>query len=105
ADELLHGAAVALDLALEHGVVGAEPGPDVLGVRPFGARGETHEVHEQDRDDLPLFRGGDGRRFERRSADAAETEPLLVLLAALGTDPHALESTGVKIDPTRSSAE
>ena len=39
ADELLDGAAVALELAADAGVVAAELGLDVLGVHPLGARG------------------------------------------------------------------
>ena len=57
ADELLHGAAVAFELRTYAGVVAAELGGDVLRVELLRARGETDQIGEQDRDDLPLPAG------------------------------------------------
>ena len=54
ADELLHRAAVALELAANARVVGAEERLDVLGVELLGARGEADEVAEDDGNDLAL---------------------------------------------------
>ena len=54
-DELLDGAAVALDLLPQAGVVGADAGADVLGVSRFRGRGEADEVAEEDGHDLALL--------------------------------------------------
>ena len=54
ADELLDGAAVALELGAHALVVGAQDRLDVLGIQRLGARGEADEVAEDDRDDLAL---------------------------------------------------
>ena len=54
-DELLHGAAEALQLGLHPGVVGREHPPHVLGVELFRAPGEADEVGEQDTHDLPFL--------------------------------------------------
>ncbi len=55
ADELLHGAAEALDLAGDALVVRAERGADVLGVGAVGACREADEVDEEHGDDLALL--------------------------------------------------
>ncbi len=86
AHELLQGPAPPVDLPAEQGVVGTEDGPHVLRVGPVGPRGEADQVHEEDRDDLPLLPGR--RRLERRAARAAEPEALGVLLAAGGAGRH-----------------
>ena len=54
ADELLHGAAVALELCPDALVVRAEECLDVFGIHRLGACGEADEVAEDDRDDLAL---------------------------------------------------
>ena len=54
ADELLDGAAVALELLAHVRVVAAELGRDVLGVELLGPRREADQVGEQDGDDLAL---------------------------------------------------
>ena len=53
-DELLDGAAVALELRAHALVVRAQERLDVLRVDRLGPRGETDEVAEDDRDDLAL---------------------------------------------------
>ena len=53
-DELLDGAAVALELGAEAFVVGPEQRLDVLGVELLRALREADEVAEHDRDDLAL---------------------------------------------------
>ena len=55
ADELLHGAAVALELGLQAGVVRRQHPAHVLGVELLGAAGEADEVGEEHRDDLALL--------------------------------------------------
>ena len=54
ADELLHRAAVSLELRSHPPVVGAEHSLDVLGIQRLGLRGEADEVAEEDGDDLAL---------------------------------------------------
>ena len=53
-DELLDGAAVALELG-RTGRVWAEDGAHLLGIELLGLRGEADEVAEEDGDDLALF--------------------------------------------------
>jgi len=55
ADEFLDRALVALDLAFEPRVVGAEQCAHVLGVGSVEAAGESDEIDEEDRDDLALL--------------------------------------------------
>ena len=70
-DELLHRAAISLDLLPQPSVIGPDPRPDVLGVSRFRRRREADEVAEQHRHDLALLlhprRGlrGQRRRTER----------------------------------------
>jgi len=71
ADELLDGAAEALDLPLDSGMVRPQRGANVLGIRLVGTSSEAHEIDEQHRDELPFF--ADGRRF-RQSSPARVTE-------------------------------
>ena len=54
ADELLDGAAMALELGADALVVRAEERLDVLGIHRLGPGGEADEVAEDDRDDLAL---------------------------------------------------
>jgi hypothetical protein len=55
ADELLDHAAERLDLGADAVVVRRQDGPHVLGIERLGARGESDEVDEDDRDDPPLL--------------------------------------------------
>ena len=55
ADELLDGAAEALELRPHVPVVAAQHGGDVLGIRRLGTRGEPDQVAEEDGHDLALF--------------------------------------------------
>ena len=57
ADELLDGAAEALELGAHARVVGLEEPPHVLGVHRLGARREADEVAEEAGDDLALLAG------------------------------------------------
>ena len=54
ADELLDGAAVALELGADALVVGTQERFDVLGIHRLRPRGEADEVAEDDRHDLAL---------------------------------------------------
>ena len=54
ADELLDGAAVALELRADAFVVRTQDRLDVLGIHRLGLRREPDEVAEDDRDDLAL---------------------------------------------------
>jgi hypothetical protein len=72
ADELLHGAAVALDLLSQAGVVGADAGAHVLGVCRFGGRGEADEAAEEDGHDLALVNGCCRLLGQRRRAEGTE---------------------------------
>ena len=54
-DELLDGAAVALELGAHALVVGAQERRDILGIHRLGSRGKADEVAEDDRDDLALL--------------------------------------------------
>jgi hypothetical protein len=82
ADELLHGAAEALELVPDTLVVGREERPDVLGIGALGASGRPYEIAEEHGHDLALLAGGRGRG-ERRAAHAAEPEPCGILLPAV----------------------
>ena len=92
-DELFDGAAVALDVMPQASVVGADAGPDVLGVSRIGSCGEPDEIAEEDGDDLALLVKG-GRRFLRqgRGTKRAEGELAGRVLAAGGACRHASES-------------
>ena len=90
ADELLHRAAVPLDLLSQAGVVGADPGAHVLGIRRLRRSGEADQIAEEHRDDLALLvhrRGG--LLAQRRGAEGAERKLARKLLAAGGTGRHA----------------
>ena len=89
ADELLDGAAEALELGAKVRVVGGEQRADVLGVELLRARGEPDEIGEEHGDDLPLLAGRGSCGFERSATGVAEARAGRVLLAAAGTDDHA----------------
>ena len=59
-DELLDGAAVALELRADTVVVWAENGAHLLGIELLGLCGEADEVAEEDGDDLALLACGRG---------------------------------------------
>ena len=86
ADELLHGAPEALDLARDARVVRAQRGTDVLRVGAVGARGEADEVDEEDGHDLALLAAR--RLLESGAAVETEARALGVLLSAAGADDH-----------------
>jgi hypothetical protein len=87
ADELLDGAAEALDVRLHALVVRAQRRADVLRVGTVGPAGEADEVDEEHRDDLS-FLAGRGGRLQRLPAREAEACALRVLLAARPTGHH-----------------
>ena len=88
ADELLDGAAVALELGAHLRVVRLQQPAHVLRVHALGARGEADEVAEEAGDDLALLARG-RLRFERRRALRAEACVIRVLAAAARADLHA----------------
>src|SRR6185436_7601475 len=88
ADELLHCAAVALQLLAQPGVVGRKRCTDILRVEPLRLRGEAYEVGKEHADDLP-FLARRLRGSELGAAMRAARETLGRLLPAGGTDDHA----------------
>ncbi len=72
ADELLDGAAVALELRAHALVVRPEKRLDVLGIHRLGACREADEVAEDDRDDLALAARCCPRPWAREYDVAAE---------------------------------
>ncbi len=100
ADELLDGAAEALELVPEPRVVRAKQRAHLLGIHLLGARGEADEIGEEDRHDLALLEPCLLGRLERRPARVAEACSLRVLLAAARAGDH-----GRKPTPTGCSAE
>src|SRR4029077_16791439 len=90
ADELLDGAAVALQLLPETGLIWREELCDILGIHLLRARSEADKVAEEDGHDLALF-ARERYRFERRSAARAEASIVRVLTPAARTDVHASE--------------
>jgi hypothetical protein len=77
ADELLDGAAVALELGLHAGVIRGEHPPYVLGIELLRAAGEADEVGEEDGDDLALLEDGRLGLAGRHGRAAAGAEPEL----------------------------
>ena len=80
ADELLDPAAMTLELAADSLVVRHEKRSHVLGVELLGARGEPHEIDEEDGYEPPLF-ARPARRREGGAARVAELRAGGVLLA------------------------
>jgi hypothetical protein len=70
ADEVVDGPAVMLDAMLHLRVVRPQRRLHVLRIHALGFLGERDEVTEQDRDDLPLFRG----RLQRDGGAATHAE-------------------------------
>ena len=107
ADELLHHAAVALDLGPHHGEVRGQHPADVLRVGRLRRGGEAGQVAEERRDDLALLGHLSARRGQGRSAFAAELLPVEVLVPACVAGGHrsSLLRTGhgVNRDPTEPS--
>ena len=90
ADELLDGAAEALELPAQVRVVRGEQPANVLGIELLGAGGEADEIGEEHRHDLALLARGCGRSLQRRTAGVAEPRGVRVLGRAAGADDHAL---------------
>jgi hypothetical protein len=89
-DELLHGAAEALELGAHALVIRSEDGSNLLRIHALGLLGRAHEIHEEDADRLTLLRGKRGSRFQARSAGRAEGQIFLdhgLAFRALAGDP------------------
>ena len=80
-DELLHHAAVALDLGPRHPGVGREHLVHVFGIRRLRGGREPDQVAEERGDDLSLLGNGTDGRVERHGAFRAELEAAFVLEA------------------------
>jgi hypothetical protein len=91
-DELFDRAAVTLDLFSQACVVGTDASAHVLRILLLGGGGESHQVTEEDGDDLPLLDHGPRLGGQRSRAVAAESKPVRVLLPAARTNDHAAES-------------
>ncbi len=90
ADELLHRAAVALELEAHALVIAGEDRPHVFGIELLGLRGEADEVGEEDGDDLALLLRARGLGRERCRARIAEAGAVGVLLAATRAGDHCV---------------
>jgi hypothetical protein len=90
ADELLDGAAEALELAAQVRVVGSEEPAHVLGIELLGAGGEADEIGEEHRHDLALLAHRRGRSLQRRAARVAEPGGARILSRAAWADDHVL---------------
>ena len=88
ADELLDGAAEALELVPGAGVVRRERRTYVFGIGGLGTGRVADEVDEDDADDLALLACRLARRAERRAASGAEARVGLALAAAGAADDH-----------------
>ena len=89
-DELLDGAAVALDVLPQASVVGADAGSDVLGISHFRGGGEADQVAEEDGHDLALLLRRRCRLLgERSRAVGTEREFPWQFLPAGGARRHA----------------
>ena len=88
ADELLDGAAVALDHGGHLVEVAAHHAAECLGIEPLPERGRPRDVGEDDRHDLSDVGRGSISPTQRGRAVLTETSPLGVLLAAAGAALH-----------------
>jgi hypothetical protein len=86
ADELLDGAAEALELRTQPLVVRSEQRPYVLGIHLLCTRGEAHQVGEQHGDDLAFLTRR--LRGQRRAACVAEARLGAVLVTTGRADAH-----------------
>src|SRR5262249_30980261 len=77
ADELLEGAAVALDRDAGDIEVGVHHVAERLRIEPLAERGRAGDVAEEDGDDLALLAGA-RRGYERGAARVAEARALRV---------------------------
>ena len=94
ADELLDGAAEALELLAQVRVVRGEQAADVLGIELLGAGGEADEIGEEHRHDLALLAHRRRRSLERRAAGVAEPGGVRILGRAAWADDHSLSVRG-----------
>jgi len=94
ADELLDGAAEALELAAQVRVVRSEQPAHVLGIELLGAGGEADEIGEEHRHDLALLARRRGRSLQARAASVAKPGGVRILSRAARTDDHALSVRG-----------
>ena len=92
ADELLHRAAVALDLPAQARVVRPHGRADVLGIGGLRAGCKPDQIAEEDGHELPLFARPRGSLPDGRTAFETEFCSLRVLLAAARTRGHRAES-------------
>src|SRR6266540_5020941 len=90
ADELLHCAAVSLELVPQPGVIRGERRTDVLGIPALGLGGRADEVGEEDRHDLPLLEQHVAGAHERSAAAGAESSAFRALAPAHRADDHAV---------------
>ena len=97
ADELLDGAAEALELLAQMRVVRGEQAADVLGIELLGAGGEADEIGEEHRHDLALLAHRRRRSLERRAAGVAEPGGVRILGGAAWADDHSLS---VRLPPS-----
>ena len=104
ADELLHGAAVPLELGSQARLIRREHAADVLGVEPFRLGGEPDEIHEDDRDRLPLLAERALHGFERSRARVAEPGAFRVLLTTTGASHRHLGASLVVSEVVRPRA-
>ena len=90
ADELLHGAAVPLELFADALVVGRENCAHVLGIERLGLPCEADEVDEEDRDDASLL-ADLARPCQSLAARVAELRSVGILLFAARAGRHGPE--------------
>jgi len=88
ADELLDGAAEALELVPHAGVVGREDPEHVLGIQPLRLCREPDQVDEHDRHNLALLSPRPLLGVKRARAGVAEPSALRVFLTASRTRQH-----------------
>ena len=103
ADELLHGAAEALDLRAQARVVRGEHRAHVLRVELLGPPCEAHEVGEEDRHDLAFLASLRLLPLERRAAIHAEARAVRILVPARPAVSHAGKRT-LPATPLRTGA-
>ncbi len=106
-DELLHGAAVPLDLLPQARVVRPDPRADILRVGGIRGRREADQVAEEDGDDLALLHRR-GRRLhgQRGTTERTERKVPRELLTARRAGRHARSLAGRRRGaPRRKNAE